>query len=153
MEYYPLYRFGFGLSYTSFEYSGLKIQEKANGNIDIQATVKNVGQRAGDEVAQLYVTDMYASVKTRITELKDFTRIHLEPGQSQTVQFELTPYQISLLNDEMDRVVEKGEFKILVGGVSPAYVAKDRIKESVGYNDKKSGLFQRTHRLLYSPYC
>lgn len=140
MEYYPLYRFGFGLSYTSFEYSDLKVQEQANGNITVQATVKNVGQRAGDEVAQLYITDMYASVKTRITELKDFTRIHLEPGQSQTVQFELTPYQISLLNDQMDRVVEKGEFKILVGGVSPEYRANDRIKDSVGFKDKKSGV-------------
>ncbi|WP_294587110.1 glycoside hydrolase family 3 C-terminal domain-containing protein [uncultured Bacteroides sp.] len=140
MEYYPLYRFGFGLSYTSFEYSDLRVQEQANGNITVQATVKNVGQRAGDEVAQLYVTDMYASVKTRITELKDFTRIHLEPGQSQTVKFELTPYQISLLNDQMDRVVEKGEFKILVGGVSPEYRANDRIKDSVGYKDKKLGV-------------
>lgn len=140
MEYYPLYRFGFGLSYTSFEYSDLRVQEQANGNITVQATVKNVGQRAGDEVAQLYVTDMYASVKTRITELKDFTRIHLEPGQSQTVKFELTPYQISLLNDQMDRVVEKGEFKILVGGVSPEYRANDCIKDSVGYKDKKSGV-------------
>lgn len=140
MEYYPLYRFGFGLSYTSFEYSDLKVQEQSNGNITVQATVKNVGQRAGDEVAQLYITDMYATVKTRITELKDFTRIHLEPGQSQTVRFELTPYQISLLNDQMDRVVEKGEFKVLVGGVSPEYVANDRIKDSVGYKDKKSGV-------------
>lgn len=140
MEYYPLYRFGLGLSYTSFEYSDLRIQEQANGNITIQATVKNVGQRAGDEVVQLYITDMYASVKTRITELKDFARIHLDPGQSQTVHFELTPYQISLLNDQMDRVVEKGEFKILVGGVSPEYRANDRIKDSVGYKDNKSGV-------------
>ena len=77
MEYYPLYRFGYGLSYTSFEYSGLKVQEKPNGNVTVEATVKNVGGRAGDEVAQLYVTDMYASVKTRVMELKDFARIHL----------------------------------------------------------------------------
>ena len=140
MEFYPLYYFGYGLSYTSFEYSGLKIQEKDNGNVAIQATVKNVGQRAGDEVVQLYITDMYASVKTRITELKDFTRVHLQPGESKIVSFELTPYELSLLNDHMDRVVEKGAFKILVGGVSPQYVAKDRIKDSVGYADSKKGL-------------
>lgn len=148
MEFYPLYYFGYGLSYTSFEYSGLKIQEKDNGNVAIQATVKNVGQRAGDEVVQLYITDMYASVKTRITELKDFTRVHLQPGESKTVSFELTPYELSLLNDRMDRVVEKGEFKILVGGVSPQYVAKDRIKDSVGYADAKkglSGMLEYTH--------
>ena len=140
MEYYPLYRFGFGLSYTSFEYSNLKIQEKANGNVEVQATVKNVGSRAGDEVAQLYVTDMYASVKTRVMELKDFTRIHLQPGESKTVSFEMTPYDISLLNDRMDRVVEKGEFKIMIGGMSPDYVAKNEIKHSVGYSDNKKGV-------------
>ena len=75
----------------------------------VLATVKNVGQRAGDEVVQLYITDMYASVKTRITELKNFTRVHLQPGESKTVSFELTPYELSLLNDRMDRVVEKGD--------------------------------------------
>lgn len=108
--------------------------------MDVEATVKNIGQREGDEVVQLYVTDMYASVKTRVMELKDFTRIHLKPGESKVVNFELTPYQISLLNDHMDRVVEKGEFKISVGGTSPQYVAKDKIKDSVGYKDSKSGV-------------
>ena len=140
LEYYPLYRFGYGLSYTSFEYSDLKVAEKSNGNVTVQATVTNVGQRAGDEVVQLYITDMYASVKTRVMELKDFTRIRLQPGESKTVSFELTPYELSLLNDQMDRVVEKGEFKICVGGVSPQYVAKDRIKDSVGYSDSKNGV-------------
>lgn len=77
----------------------------------VQATVKNIGSRAGDEVAQLYVTDMYASVKTRVMELKDFDRIYLQPGESKTVSFELTPYDISLLNDHMDRVVEKENSK------------------------------------------
>lgn len=148
MEFYPLYRFGFGLSYTSFEYSGLKMQEKSNGNVFVQATVKNTGSRAGDEVVQLYVTDMYASVKTRVVELKDFTRVHLQPGESKTVSFELTPYEFSLLNDQMDRVVEKGEFKISIGGISPDYVAKDEIKHSVKYNDNKkgvSGMLNYTH--------
>lgn len=140
MEFYPLYSFGYGLSYTSFEYSGLKVEEKENGNVAVQATVKNVGQREGDEVVQLYVTDMYASVKTRVMELKDFTRVSLKQGEAKTVSFELTPYQISLLNDHMDRVVEKGEFKICVGGTSPQYVAKDKIKDSVGYKDGKSGV-------------
>ena len=142
MAYYPLYRFGYGLSYTSFEYSDLKVAEQAYGNVTVQTTVKNVGQCAGDEVVQLYVTDMYASVKTRVIELKDFTRIHLRPGESKTVAFELTPYELSLLNDRMDRVVEKGEFKICVGGVSPQYVAEDyRIKDSVGYKDSRSGVY------------
>lgn len=141
MEYYPLYNFGYGLSYTSFEYSGLEIKERDNGNVCVRATVKNVGQCAGDEVVQLYVTDMYATVKTRVMELKDFTRIHLNPGEVKTVSFELTPYELSLLNDRMDRVVEKGQFKIMVGGTSPQYVAKDRIKDSVGYTDASKGVY------------
>ena len=140
MEYYPLYYFGYGLSYTSFEYSNLKINQQPNGNVNISADVKNVGSRAGDEVAQLYVTDMYGSVKTRVLELKDFARIHLQPNETKTVSFTLTPYQLSLLNDHMDRVVEAGDFKIMVGGTSPSYVAKDRIKDSLNYPDKSKGV-------------
>jgi len=140
LEYYPLYYFGYGLSYTSFEYSNLKIDIQPNGNVNVSANVKNVGSRAGDEVAQLYITDMYASVKTRVVELKDFERIHLEPGETKTVSFTLTPYQLSLLNDRMDRVVEAGEFKIMVGGTSPSYIAKDRIKDSMTYTDNKKGV-------------
>ena len=140
MEYYPLYYFGYGLSYTSFEYTDLKINQQPNGNVNISASVKNVGSRAGDEVTQLYVTDMYGSVKTRVVELKDFERVHLKPGETKTVNFTLTPYQLSLLNDRMDRVVEAGEFKIMVGGTSPSYVAKDRIKDSLNYPDNTKGL-------------
>ena len=140
MEYYPLYPFGYGLSYTSFSYSDLKTSVGDNGNINVQATVTNIGKVEGDEVVQLYITDMYASVKTRIMELKDFTRIKLQPGESETVSFILTPYQLSLLNDNMDRVVEKGAFKIMVGGKSPSYLATDKIKDSVGYKDEKQGV-------------
>jgi len=140
LEYYPLYYFGYGLSYTTFEYSGLQTSVKDNGNIVVRAKVTNTGKIAGDEVVQLYVTDMYASVKTRIMELKDFDRIHLNAGETKEVSFELNPYQISLLNDNMDRVVEKGEFKIMIGGTSPLYEAKDRIKHSVAYKDSKQGV-------------
>lgn len=140
MEYQPLYHFGYGLSYTTFAYSGLKTEIKANGNVEVKAMVTNTGKVAGDEVVQLYVTDMYASVKTRVIELKDFTRVTLQPGESKNVSFVLTPYELSLLNDRMDRVVEKGEFKIMVGGTSPAYVAADKIKDSVGFNSENEGL-------------
>lgn len=140
MDSYPLYRFGYGLSYASFNYSDLKTAVLNNGNITVEVKVTNTGKRAGDEVVQLYMTDMYASVKTRITELKEFSRIHLNPGESKTVSFELTPYQFSLLDDRMDRVVEKGEFKIMVGGVSPEYVAKDKIKDSLGFPDSSKGV-------------
>lgn len=139
MEFQPLYHFGFGLSYTTFSYSNMNTQIETNGNVKIQATVTNTGKVEGDEVVQLYVTDMYGSVKTRIMELKDFIRIHLQPGESQEVVFYLTPYELSLLNDQMDRVVEKGEFKIMIGGKSPDYIATDRIKDSVGFKDETEG--------------
>ena len=140
MEYYPLYPFGYGLSYTTFKYSGLKNQVNADGTISIQADVTNTGTKKGDEVAQLYITDMYASVKTRVMELKDFERITLAPGETKTVKFTLTPYQLSLLNDKMDRVVEPGEFVINIGGKSPSYKAGDRIKNSVTYKSEAEGV-------------
>lgn len=140
MEYYPLYRFGYGLSYTQFEYSGLTTTINNDGSISVKAKVKNTGNKAGDEVVQLYTTDMYASVKTRVMELKDFTRITINPSEVKEVSFVLTPYDISLLNDNMDRVVEPGDFKIMVGGKSPSYVAKDKIKDSVGFQEAFEGV-------------
>lgn len=149
MEYQPLYRFGYGLSYTSFSYSDLKTRIKDNGNVEVEALVTNTGKIAGDEVVQLYVTDMYASVKTRIMELKDFSRINLQPGESKVISFTLTPYQLSILNDNMDRVVEKGEFKIMIGGKSPSYVAADKIKDSVGFENHTN---EGTNASIEYPY-
>jgi beta-glucosidase len=140
MPYYPLYPFGYGLSYTTFNYSNLKTVLNADGTVNVGAKVTNTGKLEGDEVVQLYVTDMYASVKTRVMELKDFTRIKLKPGESQLVSFILTPYQLSLLNDKMDRVVEPGEFKIMIGGRSPSYIAADQIKNSVGFKTAADGV-------------
>ncbi|MDR1610680.1 MAG: glycoside hydrolase family 3 C-terminal domain-containing protein, partial [Candidatus Symbiothrix sp.] len=140
MEFKPLYSFGFGLSYTTFDYSNLKIREQENGNVEVEVTVRNTGTRAGDEVVQLYITDMYATVKTRIMELKNFERIHLLPDEAKTVHFTLTPYELSLLDENMDRVVEPGEYKIMVGGKSPSYVPKDRIKDSVGFLSSSEGV-------------
>jgi len=142
MEYYPLYPFGYGLSYTKFRYAALQTSIRPDGTVEVEVNVTNTGNRAGDEVVQLYVTDMYASVKTRVMELKDFDRITLAPGETQKVSFTLTPYHLSLLNDKMDRVVEPGEFKIMVGGKSPSYRAGDRIKDSVGYMSDTDGVSQ-----------
>jgi len=80
------------------------------------------------------------AVKTRVMELKDFQRITLAPGESKEVSFTLTPYQLSLLNDHMDRVVEPGQFRIMIGGKSPSYTAADRIKNSVGYRSAAEGV-------------
>jgi beta-glucosidase len=140
MEFYPLYSFGYGLSYTSFNYSDLKTSINNDGSVNISAKVTNNGKLEGDEVVQLYVTDMYASVKTRVMELKDFERITLKPNEWREVSFTLTPYQLSLLNDNMDRVVEPGDFKIMVGGSSPAFIASDKIKDSVGFLTSSKGV-------------
>lgn len=140
MTYYPLYPFGYGLSYTTFTYSELKTTLNSDGAVDVVASVTNTGKVTGDEVVQLYITDMYASVKTRVMELKDFKRITLKSRESQLVSFRLTPYQLSLLNDKMDRVVEPGQFKIMVGGKSPSYVASDQIKNSVGFKTNTDGV-------------
>ena len=140
MEYYPLYPFGYGLSYTNFRYSNLKTSINDDGSVTVQVTVANTGERPGDEVVQLYVTDMYASVKTRVMELKNFMRVNLSPGESREVAFRLTPYQLSLLNDKMDRVVEPGVFKIMAGGKSPSYKAADQIKDSVGFTKESEGV-------------
>lgn len=142
MEFYPLYPFGYGLSYTNFHYSDLKTDINTDGTVTVRAKVSNIGDREGDEVVQLYVTDMYASVKTRIMELKDFERISLTPGETKEVTFILSPYQLSLLNDKMDRVVEPGEFKIMVGGKSPSYKTANRIKDSVGFLKASEGVNQ-----------
>jgi len=140
MPFHPLYPFGYGRSYTHFTYSGLSATQQPDGTVSIRATVTNTGRLKGDEVAQLYVTDMYASVKTRVMELKDFQRMTLDPGQSREVVFTLTPYQLSLLNDNMDRVVEPGEFKVMVGGSSPSFTASNKIKHSVGFRTPAEGV-------------
>ncbi len=140
LDFYPLYPFGYGLSYTHFAYSDLKTKVNDDGAIDVSVKVTNMGEMSGDEVVQVYITDMYASVKTRVTELKDFTRVNLEPGTTEEVQFTLAPYQLSLLNDKMDRVVEPGQFRVMVGGSSPSYRANDRIKGHIGFEDESEGL-------------
>ena len=140
MPFYPLYPFGYGLSYTHFRYSDLSAIENQDGTMTIKAKVSNVGKMEGDEVVQLYVTDMYSGAKTRVMELKDFIRISLASGETKEVEFTLTPYELSLLNEEMDRVVERGDFKIMVGGQSPSFVASDKIKDSVGFKTPEDGL-------------
>jgi len=145
MPFYPLYSFGYGLSYTTFNYSDLSTSINEDGSVNVTATVTNAGSVAGDEVVQLYVTDMYASVKTRVTELKDFARVTLAPGEAKKMSFVLSPYQLSLLNDEMDRVVEAGDFKILVGGKSPSFKASDEIKNSVAFANSAEGVSAMLH--------
>ena len=117
----PLYPFGHGLSYTTFEYSELDAPESVQGDesFDVSVIAKNSGDTAGDEVVQLYVTDVEASVPVPIRSLQGFKRLFLQPGEEQTVTFTVTPYQLSLLDKDYARVVEPGVFKICVGGSQP----------------------------------
>jgi beta-glucosidase len=117
----PLYPFGYGLSYTTFEFRNLKInplQQQPSGNITITCEIKNTGSRPGDEVVQLYTTDLVSSVTTYEKNLRGFERIHLKPGESQPVTFTLKPEHLQLINRDWKRVVEPGEFRISIGSSS-----------------------------------
>ena len=114
----PLWEFGYGLSYTEFEYSNLSISPEVidnQSNVNIRLDVKNVGDLAGKEVVQLYIDDVISSVVTPIIELKGFEKISLEPGEQKSVSFELTPHDLSLLNMAMERMVEPGTFDVMIG--------------------------------------
>jgi beta-glucosidase len=152
MDFVPRYRFGYGLSYTRFKYGNLKItpDKTADGKVSVSVDVENIGGRDGDEVVQLYVTDVFATVDTPVAQLKGFDRVRIRAGEKKTVSFELTPYQLSLLDRNMDRVLEPGKFKVMVGGVSPWTEPGDKIKERMGYSGPEEGVvgeFKATKRL------
>ncbi|HVE57547.1 MAG TPA: glycoside hydrolase family 3 N-terminal domain-containing protein [Pyrinomonadaceae bacterium] len=117
----PLFPFGYGLSYTTFKYSNLKIAKPkigANEETTVTVDITNTGGRRGDEVAQMYIRDEVSSVTRPVKELKDFARVSIEPGQTKTVTFMITPAKLQFYNREMKRVVEPGTFQIMVGGNS-----------------------------------
>ena len=117
----PLYSFGHGLSYTQFRISDLqldKTQILPNGSVKVNAQVENTGRRAGDEVVQLYIHDVAASVTRPVKELKGFKRVTLSPGQKQRVEFTLTSKELSFLGRDLKPVVEPGEFEVYVGNSS-----------------------------------
>lgn len=117
----PLFPFGWGLSYTTFKYSGLSLAPATigtSGETKVSVDVRNTGKVRGDEVVQLYIRDEVSSVTRPIKELRGFRRITLAPGEMKTVEFKLGFEQLSFLNRDMRRVVEPGTFKIMVGGNS-----------------------------------
>ena len=119
--YGALYPFGYGLSYTTFQYSNLKISPKEGRTksvIHVSVDVNNTGNRAGDEIVQLYIKDLFSSVTTYVSQLRGFERIHLQPGETKTVHFTLQPSDLELLDIHMQWTVEPGEFKICIGSNS-----------------------------------
>ena len=117
----PLYSFGWGLSYSTFQYGKISLTPGTigtEGKTTVSVDVTNSGSVRGDEVVQLYIRDEVSSVTRPVKELRGFRRITLDPGKTQTVEFTLGPEEISFLNRNMQRVVEPGTFKIMVGGNS-----------------------------------
>jgi beta-glucosidase len=137
MEEEPLFRFGYGLSYTSFAYSNLK----ASGfdPVRVSVEVANTGRCAGDEVVQLYVKDVEASVPVARHQLKAFRRIHLNAGESQRVSFDLSPEQFEVYGDDGVPFVEPGQFEIFAGGGQPDDPASGAIRVSLSVNGNKTG--------------
>lgn len=119
----PLYPFGFGLSYSSFSYSDIKISKsRIKKGESVTATVKitNNGKVAGEEVTQLYITDVKASVQTPIFALKGMKRVKLVPGESKEIQYEITPQMMELVNAKGESAIESGDFKVYISPSSPS---------------------------------
>jgi beta-glucosidase len=114
----PLYPFGFGLSYTRFDYGDLALSAREiapTEGIEVRLNVKNVGARAGAEVVQLYIEDVVSSVSTPVQELRGFAKITLQPGETKACSFKLTPADLALYDANLERVVEPGQFRVMVG--------------------------------------
>jgi beta-glucosidase len=118
----PVYPFGHGLSYTTFTYSNLDISESrisGGGQVTVRVTIRNSGQEAGDEVPQLYVRDLQASVKRPKLELRGFERVALKPGEQRTVSFVLPAERLAFWDETTHAfVAEPGTFEVLVGSSS-----------------------------------
>ena len=114
----PLYPFGYGLSYTTFEYGPVtldKTEVAEGGSVKAEVTVTNTGAVAGKEVVQMYLQDVIGTTTRPVRELKGFEKISLEPGETKTVTFEITPELMSYYNSELDFVAEPGEFRVFIG--------------------------------------
>ena len=117
----PLYPFGYGLSYTTFKLDNLQLSKTelaTDDTIHVSVDVSNIGQMAGDEVVQLYIQDLFASITRPVQDLKGFKRVHLFPGETKTVLFTLDASQFGFYDANMDFVVEPGTIRIMVGSSS-----------------------------------
>jgi beta-glucosidase len=119
----PLFPFGFGLSYTQFAYSDLTMDKntiRAGESLSLRCTLTNSGSVAGEEVAQIYLSDLQASTVVPLHSLIGFRRVHLKPGEHTVITFTVTPETMNMVNDDGKRVLEPGEFRVTVGGCSPS---------------------------------
>ncbi len=128
---FPLFPFGYGLSYTTFKYSNLHFSKNNIDKTDSTTatfTITNTGKMAGDEVIQLYIHDLIASVTQPVMRLKGFQRMHLKAGESKEVSFLITPQMLSMLDKNLHKVVEPGDFDIMIGASSRDIRLKKKLK-------------------------
>ncbi|WP_099720654.1 glycoside hydrolase family 3 N-terminal domain-containing protein [Flavobacterium sp. 2] len=117
----PKFPFGFGLSYTKFDYSGLKLSSvkmKNNETIKVSFQLSNVGKAAGEEVVQLYLKDKFGSVVRPVLELRDFQKVKLNAGESKTIEFTIDKEKLSFYNDKLEWTAEPGDFEVMIGASS-----------------------------------
>ena len=120
----PLFDFGHGLSYTQFKYTNLRLKPakiSPAGQVEVKVDVANAGRVAGKEVVQLYINDLVSTTTTPVKALRGFRKISLNPRQKQTVSFTLTSDDLSLLDANMQLVVEPGRFEVMVGGLKKCF--------------------------------
>jgi len=125
---FPKYEFGFGLSYTRFQYSNLQLSKKkmkANEQVAVSVTIRNTGKYDGEEIVQLYLRDRVGSVVRPVKELKDFSKIKLRSGESRTIQFIINKEKLSFYNQQLQWVAEPGEFDLMIGASSSDIRLKD----------------------------
>jgi beta-glucosidase len=123
----PQFEFGTGMSYTSFEYSDLKLEKSSiamNGDVNVSVNVKNIGKRAGKETIILYVRDEVATLSPPGKRVKRFAKISLDPGQSKALKFTLNKNDLSYIGTNNKPIVEPGDFTVLVGNLKAAFVLK-----------------------------
>ena len=143
----PRYPFGFGLSYTEFEYSELSLSSSELAPDDlliVSLRIRNTGKRAGDEVVQLYISDDFASLTRPVQELAGFRRIHLEAGESRCVKFAVSPSQLAFLDRELRWKIEKGRFTLRVGSSS------EDIRAEAGFTVTESAWIDGKNRALFA---
>jgi beta-glucosidase len=117
----PLFPFGYGLSYTQFKYHDLKLERKSMNRSDsswITCSITNSGTRDGQEIVQLYIRDVLSSVVRPVMELKGFEKVYLKAGETKQVRFLITPELVSMTNLSLEKVVEPGDFRIMIGASS-----------------------------------
>lgn len=128
----PLYPFGFGLSYSTFKYDGLKLakQVRSGESLKVSVNVTNTSKRDGDEVVQLYITDSQSKFPVPIRSLAGVKRVFLKAGQKQMVSFEIKPEQMSVFDDNGKRLIEPGEFVVTLGGKQPGFTGSADAKST-----------------------